>query len=798
MDSLQGYQFRWASGIEGSVIPHLGIDQFAWTQHDRFWRQDLALAAQDLGCVWIRYPLVWTRLEPEPGQFNWDWADERLEAAAKAGLNLILDLVHFGVPEWLPEAVGDIDFPRALERFTEAFADRYSGHPAIASICPVNEPLTTAFFCGDAGLWPPFGRGLQDYMTVLRQIAEALVRSIRVLRAKMPGTEILMCDSLEVATTEEPSSSERTSPFLLESLGADVARRMERRHLAVDLVTGRVGPRHFLWDWLRQNGFSRIDLLWFRQNAQEVDVIGLDYYNHTEVEILTSPEGHYLQRIARNPLGLYRAAQDYWHRYHRPLMITETSATGSNQMKLDWLERCVSDIRRLRADGFPVIGYTWWPLIDHLDWDGAMRHQTGHIHPVGIYALRREADGTLRREATELTKAYRQLVAGADESSGPLRLNKIDKRQSILTKTNRRGDNNGEPVGRPILAFGSERWSEVWRRTNYLLAALSRRHLIVYLSIRRGFTGTEPSVNLVHPRQNLIAATLTVAATGDPDGLKNQALLQQLITYLLRSPSQEPAVWYADLPAYKDFGSLFPSGRKILDLDSTDPTSEDSVAAIRRIDAVLLRCPTQIHSIPEEFGSKVLLVEDGVDLRFIKARRPRTVLPTDSRFIRRPALGFIGSIDSRIDLELIDRLAETTSLWTIVMIGPVRDIAPEILPRRENIYWIGARDHSLLGNYCRGMDVAILPFKTNQPRQTLPTQLRQSLLADLPVVALGLASLERDYSGWFDSANSHDEFVDLCRQRLEQKEPERRAKLRKLVASRSWNQVAREVEAVVG
>jgi hypothetical protein len=77
----------------------------------------------------------------------------------------------------------------------------------------------------------------------------------------------------------------------------------------MDLVLGRVNQRHPLRRWLLDNGFSTFDLDWFRTHHTTIDVIGLDYYDHTEVEIYTSDEGHYRQRINPNPIGLYRAAQ---------------------------------------------------------------------------------------------------------------------------------------------------------------------------------------------------------------------------------------------------------------------------------------------------------------------------------------------------------------------------------------------------------------------------------------------------------------------------------------------------------
>ncbi len=119
-------EFRWTVGIESSCIPHLGIDQFQWTQHDKFWKDDFKRAAHELGCKWMRYSLPWHLVEPSRNQFDWSWSDDRLGYAKELGFNLILDLVHFGTPTWLPEAFGDVEFPHALESYTEAFANSVS------------------------------------------------------------------------------------------------------------------------------------------------------------------------------------------------------------------------------------------------------------------------------------------------------------------------------------------------------------------------------------------------------------------------------------------------------------------------------------------------------------------------------------------------------------------------------------------------------------------------------------------------------------------------------------------------
>src|SRR5450432_4261540 len=79
-------QFVWGAGIECSFIPHLKIDQFEWTQHDRFWKEDFQRAKEELGISALRYALPWHKIEREPGKYDWSVADARIEAAREMGI----------------------------------------------------------------------------------------------------------------------------------------------------------------------------------------------------------------------------------------------------------------------------------------------------------------------------------------------------------------------------------------------------------------------------------------------------------------------------------------------------------------------------------------------------------------------------------------------------------------------------------------------------------------------------------------------------------------------------------------
>src|SRR2546430_1689865 len=92
VNALPIQQFIWGAGIECSFLPHLDVDQFKWTQHNRYWREDFKLAVNELGINHLRYSMPWHTLEPTRGRFDWSYADERVEEAEKLGIDLMLDV----------------------------------------------------------------------------------------------------------------------------------------------------------------------------------------------------------------------------------------------------------------------------------------------------------------------------------------------------------------------------------------------------------------------------------------------------------------------------------------------------------------------------------------------------------------------------------------------------------------------------------------------------------------------------------------------------------------------------------
>lgn len=352
--------FVWAAGIEDTIIggplPGGGIlDEYALTQHDRFWRADLDRAAS-LGVTAIRYGVPWPHVHRAPGRFEWGWLDEALAyAVTEKELLVIADLVHYGTPPWLADAFVDPDFPTAMADYAGAFAARYSG--LINHYTPLNEPLVTASFCGARGVWPPYLAGDLGWLRVVCGAVAGIRAAIAAIRAADPVAVIVHVEAAKLLRPTEPN------------LAATRAIEQARAFLPTDLLLGGVDAAHPLAAWIRDTGLSPAELERATGDPAPVDVIGVNYYPELSVRELVTHAGRPVEVAVEGwGTGLTEVMDAYWRRYGRPLLVGETSTEGDERRQVAWLEAATAALDRLRADGVPVRGLTWWPLFDFVDW----------------------------------------------------------------------------------------------------------------------------------------------------------------------------------------------------------------------------------------------------------------------------------------------------------------------------------------------------------------------------------------------------------------------------------------------
>jgi glycosyltransferase involved in cell wall biosynthesis len=123
------------------------------------------------------------------------------------------------------------------------------------------------------------------------------------------------------------------------------------------------------------------------------------------------------------------------------------------------------------------------------------------------------------------------------------------------------------------------------------------------------------------------------------------------------------------------------------------------------------------------------------------------------------------------------------------MIGPVAKIAPDDLPQRPNIHWLGQRDYAELPSYLAGWDVALMPFAKNDATRFIsPTKTLEYLAAGKPIVSTAIDDVVEPYgvAGIVRIADS-DGFVDAIEQALRGDHQQFRTAADAWVARTSWD-----------
>jgi beta-glucosidase/6-phospho-beta-glucosidase/beta-galactosidase len=404
--------FWWATGIEDTFItaphPRTGrtLDEYELTQHDRRWRQDLDLMA-GLGVKAARYGVPWHRIQPAPDRWEWHHAEEPLERMLELGIAPKVDLVHYGLPGWLAGAYLSPDYPQRVAEFAARLAERFRGR--IHWYTPLNEPRITAWYCGRIGWWPPYRHSWEGFVQVMLAIAAGIQATVAALRAVDPDIVAYHVDATDLFEAATPD------------LEAEATLRQRLVFLALDLVSGRVGEDHPLRDWLGRHGADAAALDRLRAQATAPEVLGLNLYPLFTRKRLSRDAGGRLRiRMPYTERGLIEGvAARYWHQYGVPMMISEVATSGSVARRLRWLERSVGAVRHLRAEGVPVVGYTWWPMFALVTWAWRQgrRDVAQHLLQMGLWDL----DADLNRVSTPVVEAYRDLVRGAASAVGPLR-----------------------------------------------------------------------------------------------------------------------------------------------------------------------------------------------------------------------------------------------------------------------------------------------------------------------------------------------------------------------------------------
>ncbi len=376
--------FLFATGIECSY-PTIDYgktrrDQMLECGHYDNWKKDFELV-KDTGLKVLRYGLPYYSINTAAGKYDWSFADDVMNELKKQKITPILDLLHFGVPDWLGNFQNP-ELPVHFAEYAEAVAKRY---PWVRYYTPVNEVYVTARKSGKEGLWNEQKKDDKSFVTALKHcVAAGILACHRIVQSR-PDAIIIQSESAEYL---HELKAEQTQEVRLQN---------KQRLLALDLLYA-VAPDADICIWMMDNGLTREEYEWFMAGEPPgYQIMGNDYYGRNEQMLL--PDGTKL--TAEDVMGWYQITHDYYQRYRKPVMHTETNTFDAKQAPA-WLWKQWVNIMKMRADGVPVLGFTWYSLTDQIDWDCGLAELNHRVNECGLYDL--------DRKPREVCDAYQKLL----------------------------------------------------------------------------------------------------------------------------------------------------------------------------------------------------------------------------------------------------------------------------------------------------------------------------------------------------------------------------------------------------
>lgn len=202
---------------------------------------------------------------------------------------------------------------------------------------------------------------------------------------------------------------------------------------------------------------------------------------------------------------------------------------------------------------------------------------------------------------------------------------------------------------------------------------------------------------------------------------------------------------------------------------------ESTEYLVQKSDSVIVTASTLYEKFKNK-NKRMLLAPNGYDpCIFQNTNYP---VPDEMRGIKHPIIGFVGTIFSFLDFELLSFIIRDNPEKSFVFVGDyelsVKTEWLTLVEKYENIYWLGRKPKETIPQYVNCFDVCINPFKVDEvSRSVSPLKVFEYLALKKPVVSVKMESLMAEkVARLIYFADGYDEFSQLIEKALNNKLPE--------------------------
>ncbi|MBO9658856.1 MAG: glycosyltransferase family 1 protein [Chitinophagaceae bacterium] len=360
-----------------------------------------------------------------------------------------------------------------------------------------------------------------------------------------------------------------------------------------------------------------------------------------------------------------------------------------------------------------------------------------------------------------------------------------------------------------ILCFSHLRWDFVYQRPQHLMVRFASTGRVFFIEEPHR-QGDDARIEIKESSDNVFVITPYLSANASEENAQ-QTISDFLNGLIAKFNVTNYVAWFYS-PMFVHFLTRLPSPGGIV-YDCMDELSafKNAPAGLQEQELRLFKLADLVftggnllYETKKAYHANIHSFPSSIDKEHFEKARSGGIEADDQAEIQGVKIGFFGVIDERMDLALIDALAERSPHWNIILVGPVVKIDPATLPQRSNIFYMGSKKYEDLPAYLSGWDVALIPFAQNESTKFIsPTKTPEYLAGGKPVVSTPIHDVVHPYGDekLVYIASTPDEFIAGIEWSLERWRNPRWLQqvdvfLSTLSWDDTWNRMSDEIELV--
>lgn len=201
------------------------------------------------------------------------------------------------------------------------------------------------------------------------------------------------------------------------------------------------------------------------------------------------------------------------------------------------------------------------------------------------------------------------------------------------------------------------------------------------------------------------------------------------------------------------------------------------------------------------YNANIHFVPEGADVAsFLASASDGVSVPAGMGALPKPVIGYVGVIDFRLDVPLLEFMAQQRPAWSFALVGPMKGDTLDMakLKSLPNVHFFGRQKLEDVPAFVKGMDVGTIPYVLNDyTHHIFPLKLYEYMAAGKPDVASAMEEMLPYEGDELAIGRSPEDFLAKVEAAYTSDTEEKRAARRMKAMHESWDDRVEQVSAII-